>query len=394
MKKLFYFQYLIVFLIFGLFDKLLLNFADVSNDTNLLAGIAAHPFAALQGVSPDPQMPPLLGFALFPAHIISSFGITFLFSLRLTLFAYSLVAVYLLDQILILNTNLKMSALVKYPIYLNLIVVVLILTQEDVLGYVFMLSIVLNLIRGKLREALLLLVVASLVAKILFLFLVFPLAFHILRSERYRHAAVYFLSIISPVIWLFGIVQFSRHGNPSVLGFKLPMFYSSNAWSVISDLHFLSESFLRFLSAVFLIFGFMLTFYAVRKSVPVEIWISISCIWLLIAVYQVQPEYMFFCLPFMLFQQRGIRGYIVVILFPLAIMENLVFSFSNRNSSVHASSEKRELIIKVVDSFPFLNSSLPSYFLAIGFSMCALCIIFMSLRNIDSIRLNIWRTKK
>jgi hypothetical protein len=383
MKKLFCFQYLIVFLVFGLFDKLLLNFADVSNDTNLLAGIAAHPFAALQGVSPDPQMPPLLGFALFPAHIISSFGITFLFSLRLTLFAYSLVAVYLLDQILILNTNLKMSVLIKYSIYLNLIVVVLILTQEDVLGYVFMLSIVLNLIRGKLREALCLLVVASLVAKILFLFLVFPLAFHILRSERHRHIPVYFLSIASPVIWLFGIVQFSSHGNSSVLGFKLPMFYSSNAWSVISNVPFLSESFLRFLSVSFLIFGFMLTFYAVRKSVPVEIWISISCIWLLIAVYQVQPEYMFFCIPFMLFQQSGIRGYIVVVLFPLAMMENLVFSFSNRNSSVHASSEKRELITKVLDSLPFLNSNLPSYFLAIGFSICALGVIVMSVRNIE-----------
>ena len=389
MKKLFYFQYVSVFLIFALFDKLLLNFADVSNDTNLLAGIAAHPFAALRGVSPDPQMPPLLGFALFPAHIISSFGLTFLFSLRLILFTYSLVAVYFLNQILILNTNLKMSALLKYSIYINLIVVVLILTQEDVLGYVFMLSVVLNLIRGKLRQALLLLVVASLVAKILFLFLVFPLAFHILRSERHRHVVVYCLSFASPVVWLFGIIQFSIQGNPSVLEFKLPMFYSSNAWSVISDLPFLGESFLRFLSGALLILGFMLTLYAVKKSVLVEIWISISCIWILVAVYQVQPEYMFFCIPFMLFQQSSNLGYIAAILFPLAMMENLVFSFSNRNSNVHASSEKRALITKVVDSVPLMNSSLPSYFLAICFSICALGVIVASLRNIELRRLSI-----
>ena len=174
-------EYLSIFFALVFIDKIFLNFADLSNDTNLLAGIASNPFASLNGESPEPQMPPLLGLALYPAHLLSVSGMSFIMALRSILFLYSLVTVFLLAKIFVLNS--RANWFVRIALYVNLSVIVLILSQEDILGYLFIAGVVLNIYLEKFRTALLLLVIASLVAKILFLVLILPLAYFCIRKQ-------------------------------------------------------------------------------------------------------------------------------------------------------------------------------------------------------------------
>jgi hypothetical protein len=91
---------------------------------------------------------------------------------------------------------------------------------------------------------------------------------------------------------------------------------------------------------------------------------------------------MFFAIPFLFLQLGSNLNYFAILLFPLAFLQNFVFTFSNRNSHVHGSIQKREFVAKFVDYFPFLKSDLPSYLLAVLFSIYALGLILYALRSI------------
>lgn len=384
LKNSFILRYSVIFSIALLVDKIFLNFADVSNDTSLLSNIGSHPLNSVTGQASDPQMPPFLGFALFPAHFLGNFGFSSVFSLRVLFFVYSLLAVHQLKQIMNLCPTFKGRKLLEFSVYFNLIIVVLILTQEDILGYFFVLAVIHNLLKRKFIYSLILLVLASLIAKILFILFIFPLALQILKTEKYSKLKVYLLSVVSPAIWALETILQMHNGKETILDFKLPLFYSSNAWSFISEVSFFTESFLRNLSGIFLIFGFCLTLYLVGQAVSFRLWFPFLSLWIMFAAYQFQPEYSFFALPFTLLHQKSSRNIIGIAIFPIALLQNFVFSFSNRNSQVLNSAQKQNLIDKVVNFAPFLGSDNPSYIIASIFSMLIFSLSIYLLYNKNS----------
>lgn len=372
-------EYLSIFFALVFIDKIFLNFADLSNDTNLLAGIASNPFASLNGESPEPQMPPLLGLALYPAHLLSVSGMSFIMALRSILFLYSLVTVFLLAKIFVLNS--RANWFVRIALYVNLSVIVLILNQEDILGYLFIAGVVLKIYLEKFRTALFLLVIASLVAKILFLVLILPLAYFCIRNQKLTIVYATSISLLSPLVWVVGILQYLNKGQSSILDFKLPMFYSASFWSFLSQANFLSEENLRILSALLLFAGIVVTIFAIQKDWSFRLIFSLNGIWMLFCVYQIQPEYMFLALPLILMSNIIIQIRLNALLFPLAFLQNFLFSFSSQNSSILSTPQKMEYLKKITDSLPILKSNIPSQTCSILFSCLLLFIIWSSFLN-------------
>ncbi len=362
--------YLMVLVIALIGDFLILGFKNFSNDTATLIRIGNHPFDLLLGVSPDPQMPPFLGLALYPAHLLTYLGVDSFNSLRIVLICYSIVAVKLLHMCLPFFAKNRHQTVILVVIYLDFSLLTVLFVQEDVLGYLFILGFVAAFVRKRYITSLIIISLAACTAKILFISFLFPISIYLLKNKLVKPINAILIAASPCLVWLECLVAQRAHGLISVFGYQAPLFLSVNGWNLIPNLGDYSLPALRLVSIITTGVGILIACVMATVSDDLLSPLALVGSWLCISLFAFQPEYLFLIIPYFFFQLSKQKMPWILILIPVAVMQNILFPFSSLNHS--GGQAKRDFVLKVVMKLPVLKSPIPSGILSLLFLVMSL----------------------
>jgi len=328
---------------------------EFSNDSKLLLELANNPLDRLLGTASDFQMPPLLGFFLMPYRVFLFLGLNDYDSLKALLVIYASVAAILFKQTLS-AFQIKNQVKIEVIFSIWLISISFFLVQEDVLGTIFIILLVYFLKKDRNVKAGLIIGLGASIGKVFFILLAIPIAFYLINKSGLRNSINYISSfVLSSSSWLIASYKTLKEQKNTIINFELPMYFSSNGWSTLSDLSQYSDSFLRYLSYTCLTLSVIfIVFLSLRERANNIALIGLMGLFILTFSYMVQPEYFYLVLPLFFFLEKTNDFFLLSSLIISVLAQNLMFGLSSITSTT-GNTQKIDFLEKLSSKIQFLN---------------------------------------
>jgi len=331
---------------------------NMSNDIYIYSSLLEDPFAILNGFSEYPQYPVLQGLLFIPVALLRLLDISDSLGFQIYFSLLGLVATYAIDRIIIKYSPIK-KVLTAVIVTTWLFLLCSILVQEDVIGLIFMI-LALSALRQNRPYRMLFIVSSAIVfAKLFFILLIPPLLLLIFLKER-RLLLPLVATFPGVAVLLLSISNYLSQNQEGLWNFSTPLSLSINAWSLSPEEGQMFGLSWKVISYVCLILAlsfyyFLFSFVKYDVGEAILIYSIVGCV-LLAFLYQIQPEYLFLLIPVIYLPH--ISKYLlasILALFPLALMQNIFYSFGN-SDQIYNSQAKNDVLNAILNVFPFLSS--------------------------------------
>jgi hypothetical protein len=347
---------------------------NMSNDLYIYSSLLEYPFAIINGVSEYPQYPVLQGLLFIPVALLRLLGISDSTGFQIYFSLLGLVATHAIDRIITKYSPI-MKVLTAVIVATWIFLLCSILVQEDVIGLIFMILALRALRRNRPYRMLFILSSAIVFAKLFFIFLVPPLLLLIFLHQR-RLLLPLVATFPGVVVLFLSISNYLNQNQEGLWNFSTPLSLSINAWSLSPEegqIFGLSWKVISYICLILALLFYYLLFSFVKYGMVeiVLIYSIIGCV-LLAFLYQIQPEYLFLLIPVIYLPH--IPKYLLasmLALFPLALVQNIFYSFGN-SDQIYNSKAKINTLNAILEVLPFLSSDYYGEIAACLFSIFSL----------------------